>query len=135
MSARTYTYQGGRKLDLSYDANHFILRSTRAEVIRNGFRPLHAVSIHSWSVATTADGLQRDLQRARQFAPAYPAYIVMATGTPLRVTDRIFVRFRREVSTAEARQFGERFELAPIERLSSRDFLFRIPTEYDSVDM
>jgi hypothetical protein len=135
MSTETYTYQGGTKVDLTYATNHFISRSTKEDLLEHDFKPLQAMSVHSWSVATTAHDLDHDLVRARRFAPAYPAYIVIATGTPLLVTDRIFVRFRTEVSTIDAHRFADHFELTPIERLTRRDFLFRIPSECDSVDI
>src|SRR5689334_19302217 len=112
MSISTYTYQGGKPLALSHATAHFISRATQEALLENNFKPLREISPHSWSVATTRDRLEDDLQRARRLAPAYPAYIVTASGAPLLVTDRIFVRFRHPLSAIEAHQFGERFGLS-----------------------
>jgi hypothetical protein len=131
----TYTYQGGKKLVLSRATTYFVARGTKEQLLANHFQPLHEVSAHSWSVETTVDRLQEDLERARQVLPAYPAYTIAASGTGFLVTDRIFLRFRHQTADNDAHQFGERFKLAIIERLSPRDFLCKVPQGSDVIDV
>ena len=135
MVSTTYTYQGGKKLELSCATDHFISRSTKEKLLRDRFNPLHEVSPHSWSVATNVDRLQEDLVRARRLAPAYPAYCIAATGARFLVTDRVFVRFRHDAPNDAAHQLAEHFDMEVIERLSPRDFLLRVPRAYDVVDV
>lgn len=129
----TYTYQGGQRFDLSQDASRFICRTTRERLVEADFQPDQAVSAHSWTVWTTPDRRQTDLERARLIAPAYPAYKIAGTGCFFLVTDRVFLRFRRPTSDGEMHEFGEHFALDVIERLSPRDFLCRVPLGSDVV--
>src|SRR5258707_1392792 len=66
MRSSTYTYQGGKRLDLSCSTTHFIARSTKDVLISHEFKPVHEASAHSWSVETTAERLADDLRRGRR---------------------------------------------------------------------
>ena len=135
-SAReTYTYQSGNRLDLTWDPSCFISRATQRKLHNAHFHPIELVSPHSWSVRTSSDQLDEDVRRARSLAPAYRAYAIAATGTKFLITDRIFVRFKYTVTNDEANQFAADTNLVLLTRLSPRDCLFRVPQEYDVVDV
>src|ERR1700682_5498500 len=131
----TYTYQGGSRRDLLLETTSFISRSKEEELIREGFKPLRRISPHSWRVETDGARLQTDLERARRLGPAYPDYIVAATGSRLRVTDRLFLRFRHEAYENDVHQLAALFGLSVAERLSPRDFLLSVPSTYDVVEV
>lgn len=135
MHEPTYTYQGGKKLPLSRLTTHFISRAEKKELLCE-FEPIQ-LSPHSWMVRTSADRIDDDIERARQLAPAYPAYIVNDTGNPLLITDRVFVRFRNasDCDDASARQFGKKHGMDVLERITSRDYLFRIQPGYDVIEI
>lgn len=135
MSSAIYTYQGGKKLALSCATTHFVSRAGKERLLEEQFSPIHELSPHSWCVRTSPDRLQEDLVRARRLGPAYPAYIVEGSGAGFHVTDRIAIRFRREVSDRHARELGDWVDLEVVRRLTPRDFLFRVPHMVDVVDV
>lgn len=126
----TYTYQGGRKILLHDDSTRFVSRASRYCLELADFPLLDSISRHSWSVRSNAGTLQKDLVRARQLAPAYPAYIVADTGSDFFVTDRVFVRFR---PSQDVEQFAGLRDLSIVKRLSERDYLFRVDPAADVV--
>lgn len=135
--ADAYTYQGGRKVPLSRVTTHFISRAPKAALLCGDFEPIGSLTPNAWIVRTNDATLDADLQRARKLGPAYPAYVVDDGGWNLRVTDRIFVRFRGEDATEEPvlRKFMERHKLQLVEPLTPRDCLFRVDAAADVVDV
>src|SRR5688500_13492561 len=127
MPHTTYTYQGGKKLELSCSPTHFVSRAEKHRLLEQNFSVIHALSPHSCCVQTSPDRLHEDLVRARQLGPAYPAYVVAGSSAGFHVTDRIVLRFRRDVSDSDARQFGNCLNLELVKHLTSHDVLFRIP--------
>jgi hypothetical protein len=135
MEETTYTYQGGKKLPLSKVTTHFISRATKYDALCDTFEQLDHLSPHSWIVRTTVDRLEEDIERARQLGPAYPAYVVNDTGNHFLVTDRLFVRFRAITTEASAREFGRKYGLDVIDRLTPRDFLFRVVSSNEAIEV
>ncbi len=135
MPSNTYTYQGGKKLELSCSTTHFVSRAEEKRLLEENFSLIHALSPHSWCVRTSPDRLHEDLVRARLLGPAHLAYIVAGSGAAFHVTDRIALRFRCDISDREAHQFGAHFELGVVRRLTPRDVLFRVRHDLDAVDV
>jgi Subtilase family len=135
MSFTTYTYQGGRKLELSCSTTHFVARADKERLLGENFAVIHPLTPHSWCVETSPDRLREDLARARLLGPAFPAYVVAGSGAGFHVTDRIALRFRGGISNNEARQFANELDLELIRQLTPRDVLFRIPHNSDAVDV
>lgn len=128
----TYTYQGGRKLPLARSRTRFISRAARAQLLEGHFDPIESVSAHSWSVRAEPDSLDDDIRRARRLGPAYAAYVVAATGRDFLVTDRIFIRFKRE---SDPERFGAKHDLELVAQFSPLDCLFRVRSSEDVVDV
>jgi len=135
MPCVTYTYQGGKRLELSCSTTHFVSRAERKRLEEAQFSLIHALSPHSWCVRTSPERLHEDLTRARLLGPAYPAYVVAGSGAGFHVTDRIALRFRRDISDRDARQFATCLDLNVVKHLTRRDVLFRVPHNLDAVDV
>ncbi|HUP60878.1 MAG TPA: S8 family serine peptidase [Thermoanaerobaculia bacterium] len=135
MPCTTYTYQSGKKLELSCSTTHFVSRAEKQRLLEEHFSLIHALSPHSWCVRTSSDRLHEDLVRARLLGPAYPAYVVASSGAGFHVTDRVALRFRCDVSESDARQFGDCLDLQLVRRLTTRDVLFRVRDSLDAVDV
>jgi len=135
MPCTTYTYQGGERLELSCSTTHFVSRAKKEQLEGEEFSLIHPLSPHSWCVRTSPERLHEDLVRARLLGPAYPAYVVAGSGAGFHVTDRIALRFRRNVTDTEARQFGVHADLEVVKHLTPRDVLFRVPDDKDAIDV
>jgi hypothetical protein len=137
MSEQFYTYQGGRKLPLSRLTTHFISQAEKHDLLSDAFEPIENVSPHLWTVRTSSDTIDDDIERARRIAPAYAAYVVSDTKRLFPVTDRIFVRFLEGADCEEeaVRHLCQTHGLEIVERLSSRDYLLRVLSPADVVEM
>lgn len=137
MHEPTYTYQGGKKLPLSRLTTHFISRAEKKALLCDSFEPVDHLSPHSWMVRTSPDRIDEDIERARKLAPAFPAYVVNDTGNHFLMTDRIFIRFRAasDCNEAFARAFAARNGLEIVERVTSRDYLFRVQPAFDVIEV
>jgi hypothetical protein len=137
MTARTYTYQGKRKLPLSWPTTHFISRATKRDLVEHHFQPFEIEPPRAWRVRTNGDKLEEDIRRARGLAVAHPAYVNGENGSSFRVSDRIFVRFlHASDATGNAlHEFAVKYRLAFVEQFSDCDVLFRIDAADDPVDV
>jgi hypothetical protein len=137
MAEYVYTYQGGKKLPLSRLTTHFISRAAKHDLLCDRFEPIENVSPHSWTVRTSDDTIDDDIERARRIAPAYAAYVVGDTRRAFLVTDRVFVRLRTDADAHEraVRELCDKHRLGVVERLSDRDYLLRVPASIDVVEM
>ena len=123
----TYTYRGGKKLELGKRPDQFVSRAPpevlEAAGIAGDAEPVSPVASR---VTVPAPGLEAQMARARALAPTHHAYTVADSGQDFLITDRIFVTFKAALSAEEVAAFAGRYGLLQRERYSDVDYLFQL---------
>ncbi len=123
-----YTYYGGRKLYLNKKPDEFVTRALPEELAASGFDAREQLSSKSTRVKTSPDELEAAMASAREVAPTHHAYTVEETNEDFLLTDRILVRFRKNLPEDEVATFAGRYGLFIAEKYSDRDYLFQVLT-------
>jgi subtilisin family serine protease len=126
MPNEIYTYEGRKRLSLTIDEHAFVSRASADLLASHGFPIIDQVSAHSFRVQSNSDKLFDDIRHAQQYAPAFYLYTRTSSGKEFYITDRIFVRFHIAISDNDAAEFGDKYKMEPVRRLSDRDILYRL---------
>jgi subtilisin-like proprotein convertase family protein/subtilisin family serine protease len=123
----TYTYRGGRKLELQKRPNQFVARAAPEALEAAGIEePAERVSPAATRVTVAAGELEPLMARARAVAPTHHAYTVADGGQDFLITDRVFVTFKDRLPAEQVAAFAGRYGLLQRERYSDRDYLFEL---------
>ncbi len=121
----TYTYRGGRRIELEKSPDEFVARA-EPDRLRPAGIDATPVSPASSRAHTDPAELETMMARSREVAPTHHAYAVAGTGQDFLITDRIFVTFKEALSDEKVAAFGGRYGLIQRERYSDRDYLFQL---------
>ncbi len=128
--AAVYTYQGGKKVSLRKRRDAFVVRAQPEELERAGFAAPERVSPSSARVRVADPSrLEQAMADARRFAIAHHAYESADHGQEFLVTDRVLVRFKRDLRPEEVAAFAGRFALVSRAKYSDRDYLFQLTND------
>lgn len=123
----TYTYRGGKKLDLEKRPDQFIARALPDTLRAAGIAEAgETVSPGSTRVTVPAHELEATMALSREMAPTHHAYTLADTGQDFLITDRVFVTFKDRLTPEQIAEFAGRYGLLQRERYSERDFLFEL---------
>ena len=123
----TYTYRGGKKLELAKRPDAFVARALPEALQRAGIADdAEQVSSASSRVRARAQDVDALMARSRALGPTHHAYTLADTGEDFLITDRIFVTFREPLSAEAVGAFAGRYGLRLRERYSDRDCLFQL---------
>lgn len=123
----TYTYRGGKKLELEKQPDAFVARVLPDQLARAGISgDAEQVSSASSRVRARAQDLDDMMARSRALGPTHHAYTLADTGQDFLITDRIFVTFSQDLSAEQIGEFAGRYGLLLVERYSARDCLFQL---------
>lgn len=125
----TYTYRGGRRIELDKRADEFVVRAAPEALGALGASELERVSPSSTRGHVAPGDLDATMMRSRAIAPTHHAYTVAESGQDFLITDRVFVSFRQALGAEEVAAFAGRYGLLQCERYSDRDFLFRLTND------
>lgn len=123
----TYTYRGGKKLELEERPDAFVARVPPEALQRAGIcDDAEQVSSASCRVRARAQDLDSMMARARALGPTHHAYAMADTGEDFLITDRIFVTFKNVLTNEQVGEFAGRYGLLLRERYTDRDYLFQL---------
>jgi subtilisin-like proprotein convertase family protein len=125
-SLKTYTYRGGKKVELEKSPEEMVVRALPAELSDPAIRSSEQVSSASSRVITRGSELEDLMSRSRGSAPTHHAYYEADSGSEFLITDRIFVRFREAPADEELDAFAGRYGLVKTATYSDRDYLFQL---------
>jgi len=125
MDARTYTYQGGKKVELIKMSDEFVVRALPDAARAAGLPNPEKVSSASSRVRVAAKELEPFMRAARALGPTHHAYAVAETGTEFLVTDRIFVHFKEARIPEQVGAFAGKYGLVLQQQYSDKDFRAR----------
>ncbi|MGH2736908.1 MAG: S8 family serine peptidase [Actinomycetota bacterium] len=125
-SDETYTYRNGKRLRLRKRADQFVVRAAPDRVARLRMGDARRVSSASSRVTVARDRLEDAMTRSRLIAPTHHAYEIADNGEEFLITDRILVRFERDLSPSELDEFVGRYALVLLDSYSERDYLFQL---------
>jgi len=123
---RTYTYRGGKRVELEKRPDQFVVRALPDELRDLGFPDPEKVSSASSRITARAPDLEPLMARARSVAPTHHAYYNADSGDEFLITDRIIVRFKQAPPREQVDAFAARYGLVLREAYSDRDFLFQL---------
>ena len=108
----TYTYRGGKKLELAKRPDAFVARALPEALQRAGIADdAEQVSSASSRVRARAQDVDALMARSRALGPTHHAYTLADTGEDFLITDRIFVTFREPLSAEAVGAFAGRYGL------------------------
>lgn len=125
----TYTYRGGRRIELDKSADEFVVRAAPEALDTLGATDLERVSPSSTRGHVAPGDLDATMSRSREIAPTHHAYTVAESGQDFLITDRVFVSFRQALDAQAVAAFAGRYGLLQCERYSDRDFLFQLTND------
>lgn len=125
----TYTYRGGRRIELDKSADEFVVRAAPEALGTLGATNLERVSPSSTRGHVAAGELDATMARSRDIAPTHHVYTVAESGQDFLITDRVFVSFRQPLDAEAVAAFAGRYGLLQCERYSDRDFLFQLTND------
>jgi subtilisin-like proprotein convertase family protein/subtilisin family serine protease len=121
----TYTYRGGRRIELEKRPDEFVARA-EPDRLRDAGIDATAVSPASSRAHASPAELETAMARSRDVAPTHHAYAVADTGQDFLITDRVFVTFKDALPDEKVASFAGGYGLLQRERYSDRDFLFQL---------
>ncbi|HPR05839.1 MAG: proprotein convertase P-domain-containing protein [Zoogloeaceae bacterium] len=123
----TYTYRGGKKLELAKRPDAFVARALPEALQRAGIADdAEQVSSASSRVRARAQDLDAMMARSRSLGPTHHAYQMADTGEDFLITDRVFVTFKSVLTNDQVAEFAGRYGLLLRERYTERDYLFQL---------
>jgi len=133
----SYTYFDRKKVRLIASKDTFVSRAPRVELERAGFQIIERLSPNSYRIATTPRRRAAEIQRARAIGPAFPDYSVPngkdspAAASDYRMTDRVFVRFKRKPTVAERQALMKRYGMKQKKNYGGNRYLMQIVSRVD----
>ncbi len=124
--SKTYTYRGGKKVDLEKSPDQMVVRTLPENLDDAAIITSEQVSSASTRIKTSAAELEYLMQRSRSIAPTHHAYNETESGSEFLITDRIFVTFKEAISDEQLDAFAGRYGLVKKTVYSDRDFLFQL---------
>jgi len=125
-SEKTYTYRGGKKVELEKDLEKMVVRALPDVMSDAVITEKEQVSSASTRVTTSANELESMMSRSRIVAPTHHAYFEAENGNEFLITDRIFVTFKESLSDEQVDAFAGRYALIKKEVYSNKDYLFQL---------
>ena len=129
----TYTYRCGKKVKLEKNPYQFVVRALPQQIQTFGSTELEQVSSASTRVTTNNSNLEALMSVSRGIAPTHHAYQYKETGKEFLITDRVFVRFRKELSLKELNEFIAKYALVLKSKFSAKSYLFQL-TNYTGMN-
>jgi subtilisin-like proprotein convertase family protein len=126
MDTRTYTYQGGKKVELIKKDDEFVVRALPEVALAAGLPNPERVSSASSRVRVAAKDLEPFMQAARALGPAHHGYSVAESGMEFLITDRVFVHFKETRTSEEVGIFAGKYGLLLQQKYSDKDYLFQL---------
>ena len=123
---KTYTYRGGKKIELEKNPGQMVVRALPDAVSDAVITEKEQVSSASTRVTVNADELESMMSRSRMVAPTHHAYFDVESGSEFLITDRIFVTFKEVLSDEQVDVFAGRYGLVKKEVYSDKDYLFQL---------
>jgi subtilisin-like proprotein convertase family protein/subtilisin family serine protease len=124
---KDYTYRCGKRVELIKRPDQFVVRQLPDALPEN--MAGEQMSSASTRVTCDANSLESLMSEARRRAPTHHAYQDAETGSDFLITDRVIVTFTDEMDPVAVGQFAGKYALELVERISSRDYLFRLMDE------
>ena len=132
-NTETYTYRCGKKVKLEKNPYQFVVRALPNQIQGFGTTDLEQVSSTSTRVTTSSNNLEILMSVSRGIAPTHHAYQYKETGKEFLITDRIFVKFKNELSLKELNEFIAKYALVLKSKFSSSSYLFQL-TNYTGMN-
>lgn len=125
-SEKTYTYRGGKKLELDKSPDQMVIRALPENLDDAAIVESTQVSSASTRARTGAVELDALMERSRSIAPTHHAYYETDSGSEFLITDRVFVTFKVAPTDEQLDEFAGRYGLVKQTAYSDRDFLFQL---------
>lgn len=126
MDQRTYTYQGGKRIELIKKDDEFVVRAVPEVASAAGLPKPERVSSASSRVRVAEQDLEPLMQSARALGPVHHGYSVAESGAEFLITDRVFVHFRNPRTPEELGTFAGKYGLLLQQQYSDTAFLFQL---------
>jgi subtilisin-like proprotein convertase family protein len=120
-----YTYRCGAKLKLKKRPDQFVVRRLPDDLPTEMGAAVQ-MSTSSARVTCATGDLENLMAEARKLAPTHHAYETDNTGGDFLITDRVIVTCKQALDTEAVGIFAAKYALEIIERISDRDYLFRL---------
>ena len=124
-----YTYRCGQKLKLKKRPDQFVVRRLPDDLpgeLHRGAADVEQTSSSSARVTCEPVNLEDLMTESRMLAPTHHAYEAVEAGDEFLITDRILVSFKDVLGTEDLGAFAGKYNLEIVEKLSDKDFLFRL---------
>lgn len=125
-TTRTYTYQGGKRIELVTKPDEFVVRASPAAARAAGLPNPEQVSSASSRVRVPEASLEPTMAAARGLGPTHHSYVVADSGAEFLITDRIFVHFKQAQTPEQAGAFAGKYGLVLRQKYSDKEFLFQL---------
>ena len=120
-----YTYRCGTKLKLKKRPDQFVVRRL-PDGLPAEMGAAVQMSTASARVTCAIGDLENLMVKARKLAPTHHAYESDDTGGDFLITDRVIVTFKQDLDPEAVGIFAGKYALEILERISDRDYLFRL---------
>lgn len=125
-TTKTYTYRGGKKIELNISPDQMVVRALPDQLTDSAIIGAEQVSSASTRITTSAADLDAAMARSRELGPTHHVYSESETGADFLITDRVFVTFKEVLTDAEVDEFAGRYGLIKKETYSDKDYLFQL---------
>jgi subtilisin-like proprotein convertase family protein/subtilisin family serine protease len=126
MDTKTYTYQGGKKIELVKKDDEFVVRATPDVARAAGLPNPERVSASSSRVRVAERELEPSMRSARALGPTHHGYAFADSGEEFLITDRVFVHFKAEKTPEQVSAFAGKYGLVLQQEYSPKDYLFQL---------
>ena len=123
---KTYTYRGGKRVELVKSPDEMVVRSLPDRVVTDGVTASEQVSSASTRVKTRRAELDDMMGLSRESAVTHHAYYEADSEAEFLITDRVFISFRQGTSTDQVDEFAGRYALLKSEQYGTTDYLFQL---------
>ncbi len=125
-SNKTYTYRGGKKVELEKSPDQMVVRTLPENLDDSVIVSSEQVSSASTRISTAGTELESLMERSRSVAPTHHAYYETESGSDFLITDRVFVTFNDELTDEQVGEFAGRYGLIQKAAYSDKDYLFQL---------
>ncbi len=129
----SYTYRCGQKVKLEKKPHQFVIRQLPENLLETGWSEMEQVSSASTRITVSEAQLESSMTAGRGMAPTHHAYHLQETGDAFLITDRIFVRFKKEPKKNTLNEFLANYSLLLKAQYSPKDFLVQL-TDYTGIN-
>lgn len=121
-----YTYRNGERIVLKKSPDQFVVRAMPDDLKYMDIKDMEVVSSASTRIRTNSANIEALMALSRFTAPTHHAYMMAENGQEFLITDRILVKFKRDLSTAELGKFAGDYGLAFLETYDNNAHLFQL---------